>query len=99
MGIHATTLDKTVTVITMNKKSTTHISITISEKLHSEELHIMTENDFTDIYKSSPVSNSSEADRLSELKKNVAEAKAALDSFSVPRESILYKFKKKILTT
>lgn len=93
----------------MNKKTTTHIHITLNEKLQSEkfnieklqyeELHIMKENDFTDIYKSSPISNTSEADRLTELKKNVAEAKAALDSFSIPRESFLYRFKKKFLTT
>lgn len=73
----------------MNKKSITHIQITISK------LNVMTEKDFTDIHKSSPVSHSSEADRLSELSKNVAEAKAALDSFSAPRESFLYKLKKK----
>lgn len=75
----------------MTVKKELSVKVTITQ---TEQIVILSESDFTNINSKSPVSNFSEVERLNFLDEQVKEAKAALDTFSSRKESILGKYKK-----
>lgn len=73
---------------------TTKNELAMKVIIDTKRLVILNDSDFTDINKKSPISKHSEVERLHLLNEQVKEAKAALDTFSPPKESFLFKYKK-----